>query len=202
MTKNIYLNSGSAIEELDSEPRVWIDNYGDYLLRFAHSRVGNLETAEDLAQETFLAAWNSRRAFKGHSSLKTWLTGILKYKILDHYRRNAAETTFRDMLLKNEDGDGDVQWILDDSLFPAAWQASPETVYDRKKLYAAFLKCSDTLPSRMMEAFMFAEVDGLSGREISARLNVSEANVRTLVYRSKKLLRACLEFIWSRWKRS
>jgi DNA-directed RNA polymerase specialized sigma24 family protein len=54
----------------------------------------------------------------------------------------------------------------------------------------------------MMEAFMFAEVDGLSGREISARLEVSQANVRTLVYRAKKTLQACLDYIWSRWKRS
>ncbi len=189
-------------KKIDLDPRAWIDSYGDYLLRFAQSRVGNRETAEDLAQDTFLAAWNSRRSFKGNSSLKTWLTGILKYQILNYYRRNTAEKTFRDMLLKHEDGGGDMEWFLDDSLFPASWKASPEMEYDRKKLYAAFLKCSNTLPSRMMEAFMFAEVDGLSGREISARLNVSEANVRTLVYRSKKLLQACLEFIWSKWRRS
>jgi len=200
MTKKINLDDSGAAKTLEAEPRLWIDNYGEYLLRFAHSRVGSLETAEDLTQETFLAAWNSRQSFKGNSSPKTWLTGILKFKLIDHYRRNADEKTFRDMLRKNEGKDA--QWVLDDSLFPVAWQVSPEWEYDRKKLYAAFLKCSDTLPSRMMEAFKYTEVDGLSGREVSARLNVSEANVHTLVYRAKKMLRACLDYIWSRWKRS
>ena len=196
MTKK---NRPPSRPHLDEDPQTWIAQYGDYLLRFAQSRIGNRETAEDLAQETFLAAWNSRFRFAGQASLKTWLTGILKHKILDHYRRRASETAFRDLLDRH--AGEDIEWLLDDSLFPAAWRASPAEEYDHKVLYAHFRKCSDSLSSRMREAFLYAEVDGLSGRQISQRLNISEANARTLVHRAKKMLRACLEHIHYRRQR-
>ena len=47
----------------------WVDQYGDALFHFALARVKNRETAEDLVQETFLAAVKSQKRFKGHSSL-------------------------------------------------------------------------------------------------------------------------------------
>jgi RNA polymerase sigma-70 factor (TIGR02943 family) len=185
--------------DFEIEPQAWIDAYGDYLLRFAQARVGNRETTEDLVQETFLAAWNSRFSFRGESSLKTWLTSILKHKILDHYRRHASEAAFAELLKRH--GDKESQWILEDALFPSAWRETPVDTLERQELYDTFLKCSDTLPSRMKEAFMFAEVDGLSGLQISERLDISVANARTLVHRAKKAMRACLEYVWSRWKK-
>src|SRR3954449_13411451 len=64
-----------------------LKRYGDALYRYAAARVGGREPAEDLVQETFLAALQSRDRFQHRSSVRTWLFSILRHKIIDHYRR-------------------------------------------------------------------------------------------------------------------
>ncbi len=68
-------------------PETWVDEYGDFLYRFALSRVKDPSVAEDLVQETFLAALRSRENFKGQSSVRTGLIAILKHKIVEHIRK-------------------------------------------------------------------------------------------------------------------
>ena len=68
-------------------PGVWVDQHGDILFRFAFQRVRDESVAEDLVQETFLAAMRAKDRFKGQSTERTWLFSILKHKIIDHYRR-------------------------------------------------------------------------------------------------------------------
>src|SRR5262249_42978535 len=65
----------------------WLTAHGDALYRFARLRVGARGPAEDLVQDTFLAAIAARGRFRGRSSTRTWLLGILRRKIADHYRR-------------------------------------------------------------------------------------------------------------------
>lgn len=72
-------------------PEEWVDRYGDTLFRFALARIGDPARAEDLVQETFLAALKPRRNFQQRSSPRTWLTAILKHKIIDHLRKAGRE---------------------------------------------------------------------------------------------------------------
>jgi DNA-directed RNA polymerase specialized sigma24 family protein len=74
-----YGNSG---EDMPSEnnPIAWLEEYGDRLYRFARARVRDSFAAEDLIQETLLAAYRSREKYSGRSTVSTWLTGILKHK--------------------------------------------------------------------------------------------------------------------------
>jgi RNA polymerase sigma-70 factor (ECF subfamily) len=94
-------------------PEKWVDLYGDYLYRFALYRVYEATIAEDMVQETFLAALGSFKNFQYRSSIKTWLTGILKHKIIDHFRKQAKEKQINDIepnmnklkyLLENQTG--------------------------------------------------------------------------------------------------
>src|SRR5712672_2352018 len=62
-----------------------------YLLRVAVLQLRNDELAEDVVQDTLLAALQGKAGFSGRSSLKTWLTGILKHKIVDAIRRKSRE---------------------------------------------------------------------------------------------------------------
>jgi RNA polymerase sigma factor (sigma-70 family) len=73
------------------DPESWVDLYGDLLYRFARSRVKDTSIAEDLVQETFLAALKSRANFQGRSTALTWLISILKHKIVDHIRKRVRE---------------------------------------------------------------------------------------------------------------
>ncbi|MDD5273254.1 MAG: sigma-70 family RNA polymerase sigma factor, partial [Methylovulum sp.] len=77
---------------LTSDPSKWLDDYGDALYRYALLRVRSEPLAEDMVQETLLAAWQSFAQFTGQSSVKTWLIGIMKHKIIDHFRKYSHET--------------------------------------------------------------------------------------------------------------
>ena len=70
------------------DPRKWVAAHADYLYGYAITRVNDEEQARDLVQETFLAALQRVAQFEGRSSERTWLTSILKNKIVDVYRKS------------------------------------------------------------------------------------------------------------------
>src|SRR5580765_5439737 len=80
-----------------SDPERWVELYGDYLFKFALTRLRDTAKAEDAVQETFLAALKSGKSFAGRSSEKSWLVGILKNKIYDYFRKASRETSFTDL---------------------------------------------------------------------------------------------------------
>jgi len=80
-----------------SDPERWVDEHGDYLFKFALIRLRDPQKAEDAVQETFLAALKGGKSFAGRSAEKSWLTGILKNKIFDYYRKSSRETSFTDL---------------------------------------------------------------------------------------------------------
>src|ERR687896_2486187 len=73
------------------DPGIWVDQHGDYLFKYASFRLRDSAAAEDVVQETFLAALKAYEKFEGRGSERTWLVGILKHKITDHFRRLARE---------------------------------------------------------------------------------------------------------------
>jgi Sigma-70 region 2 len=88
--------SGMSATDLQRASR-WVDDHGECLYRYALVRVRKPEVAEDLVQETFLAAVRGFEKFGGRSSERSWLVGILKNKIVDHFRKVGQETSFTDM---------------------------------------------------------------------------------------------------------
>src|SRR5215472_18275796 len=90
----------------------WLEAHADYLFNLAVGQVGDKTAAEDLVQETFLAALKARDSFRGQSSDRTWLVGILRHKIYDHLRRICRERPVR----TSENGVRQDQEAWDDSL--------------------------------------------------------------------------------------
>src|SRR5215475_7654938 len=86
-----------------SDPERWVEEHGDYLFRYALSRLRDPAKAEDMVQETFLAALKGAKHFQGRSSEKSWLVGILKNKICDSYRKASRETSFTDLDFYSEE---------------------------------------------------------------------------------------------------
>src|SRR5215831_4749526 len=78
--------------EIQSASR-WVDDHGECLYRYALVRVRKPEVAEDLVQETLLAAVRGYEKFGGRSSERSWLVGILKNKVVDHFRKLGRETS-------------------------------------------------------------------------------------------------------------
>src|SRR5688572_16980242 len=83
----------TRIQFAENDAYRWLDEHGDYLFGFAMKRIQNAEGAEDLVQETLLAALTAQRSFAARSAVRSWLIGILKHKIADHIRAKTRETS-------------------------------------------------------------------------------------------------------------
>jgi RNA polymerase sigma-70 factor (ECF subfamily) len=142
-------------------PETWVEQHGDYLYRFALSRLRDDKTAEEVLQETFVAALQSLDRFEGRSSERTWLAGILKHKILDHFRRSGRETGLADRDepadVHPEWFDQDGHWKLDENS-PAEW-GDPGRAQEQARFWAAMGRCLGELPARTARAFTLREIE-------------------------------------------
>jgi len=67
----------------DSNTKTWLEEHGDYLFSYAFLKAKDTHVAEDLVQETLLAAITAKNTFSNASTIRTWLVGILKHKLID-----------------------------------------------------------------------------------------------------------------------
>ena len=179
-----------------SDPATWLDLHGDSLYRFALLRVRNPTTAEDLVQETLLAAWRAQDGFAGQSAERTWLIAILKNKLIDHFRRTSRETPLPDMADTDDAIDAlfakhNDHWVSP----PSAW-ASPDDALEQTEFWQVFQDCLASLPARQAQAFTLTEVDGLSTEELCKALAAQPSNVWVMLHRARLRLRECLEQRW------
>jgi RNA polymerase sigma-70 factor (ECF subfamily) len=173
------------------EPSRWVDEHGDALYRFALLRVKDPELAGDLVQDTFLSALRAREGFRGGSTVRTWLVGILKHKIIDHYRRHRIEVLASDMSAETEGSDLDhADRIVD------RWKQAPSQLVEDREFWAVLTRCLAGLPEAHRRAFSMREFDGLPGEEICKVLGVTPTNLWVILHRARAKLRRCLEINW------
>ena len=173
-----------------------LEQYQPYLLRYALLQLRDPQLAADVVQETLLAALDGA-VFSGKSSRKTWLTGILKHKIIDLMRRQARE---RPLAADDETSEAEAVDALfaDDGhwrQFPADW-GDPEKSFEDKKFREVFEMCARVMPLRLARAFTMREVMELSTDEICKELMVTPTNLWVMLHRARLLLRECLEIRW------
>ena len=173
----------------------WVEEHGDALFRYALGRLGRREAAEDMVQETFLAALAAAARFRGGSSTRTWLVAILRRKIADSLRGDASAprkaVAFDPVALASFERDG--TW----SRPPSRWK-EPGGAVETEELRDALDGCCGKLPPMLAEAFLLRERDGLEAEEIRLALGLSPANLRVRLHRARLLLRECLERNWFR----
>lgn len=199
-------NQAAIPQTAQSDPLEWFDRYGDYLFAYARRRLREESAAEDLVQETFLAALSADKIFAGKSSEKTWLTGILKHKIYDYFRKHSRQAglTLEESDLSGYDYlfDRNDEWNehWNDDYAPAEWveknAASPFRGVEAEEFQTVFSRCLTGLPERVANAFVMREVDGLTGEEICGVLTISTSNYWTMMHRARLHLRRCLEINW------
>jgi RNA polymerase sigma-70 factor (ECF subfamily) len=183
------------VDASPTDPEGWVDAHGDCLYRYAMMRVRREEVAEDLVQETLLAAVRTHEKFKGQSSERSWLCGILKNKICDHFRKLGRETTFTDLEFFSDEHsdrfDGDNYWIHERG--PIEWKPEGEEAMRRADFWQALRTALDRLPARIGAVFTLREVDGMPSKEICLMLNISEANLWVMLHRARMALLEDLE---------
>jgi len=173
------------------------DAHRSYLLRVARLQLRNDELAEDVVQDTLLAALQGAANFSGKSSVKTWLTGILKHKIVDAIRRKASRPEMT--TLADECQIDDFDALFDDTGHwenpPAAW-GNPEAALERSEFIDVVNLCLEALPPNTARVFMMREVMELESDEICKELAISATNLWVIMYRARVQLRECLEKKW------
>jgi RNA polymerase sigma-70 factor (ECF subfamily) len=177
------------------EPGLWVEKHGDALFRYAMLMVGDREAAEERVQETFLAALQARESFREQSTERTWLTGILRHKIADHFRQRArsrqrgeAPVETRETSIFTADG----YWRL----APGAWSGQPAALLEQEEFRKALRGCLGRLPTTLADAICLREMHRLGTRELCDILDISPTNLTTRLSRARAALRRCLEVNW------
>ena len=182
------------VTELSPEDLVaWLHEHGDVLFRYARKRVGTTEAAEDLVQETFLAALRSADGFAGRSKVQTWLIGILRHKIADHLRRltrqkereTQADTTYEGVFRQGN-------WRVG----VKTWTTDPGRFIEAEEFWRVLAQCQEKLPAKLGAAFRMPDVEQLAMTEICEALEISATNLSVRLHRARILMRECLDHHW------
>ncbi len=181
---------------MKSDPATWLDSYGDTLYRYALVKTGNPAIAEDLVQETLIAALKGHDSFKQQSSEKTWIIGILKHKVLDHYRKSSreqpleqdAELSQYDEVLFDEQG----HWRN-----PAHSWGDPSQAIDDVGFINILKECLETLPRRQADLFLLSELQDMDNESLCKLLDISSTNnLWVILSRVRSRLRECIDLKW------
>lgn len=137
-------------------------SHSGWLLGFLQRRLGSRFDAADLVQDTFLRVIRRPRAFDCESGERSYLATIARGLCIDHWRRKQLEQAWLEHLAQQ----------------PLAVQPSPEQraliVETLHEVDAMLLR----LPTRVRQAFLLAQIDGLPYRDIALEIGVSERMVK------------------------
>lgn len=172
----------------------WLDEHGDALYAYAMGRVRDPHVAEELVQESLLAALVAVQAFDGRSAERTWLIGILKHKLVDYVRRDLRE---RPLATNGADGHEDLfdqrgRWKVS----PSSWGTDPHALVERAEFREVLARCLARLPARMAQVFWMREADGVETPELCDQLNITPVNAWAILHRARSGLRKCLSSHW------
>lgn len=185
-----------------SDPRfAEIETHRPYLMRYALAQLRDAQMAEEAVQEALVAALESLATFGGKSTLRTWLTSILRFKVVDLQRRAVSDRMRFDHTDFAADPE-DNSWM--DDLFapdghwrtpPQTW-SDPEAALDQRRFWQAFERCLDRLPPAGGRVFFRREVMGEETDAICKAENITPSNCWVILHRARLSLRACLEKNW------
>ncbi len=171
------------------------------LYRYAMTRMSDHHHAEELVQDCLITALRKPEGFSGTSSLRTWLIGILRHKILDHHRKTTRTPTMNAMSPHPEDShdpldklfDKHGSWVINPHAGMEVFQESPDESAHRQDVMNWVRRCMALLPDRWRKLFGARELDQLSVKEAAEIAGVQPASAAVLLTRARHQLRDCLQ---------
>jgi RNA polymerase sigma-70 factor (ECF subfamily) len=170
----------------------WIDSYGNHLYRLALSRLKHPQLAENAVQETFLAACEDPTQDRPRSSLKAWLTDILKRKIVDILRQRYRERKIADLAPQSLAVVRSADPALRLATSPSPQRADAPGLSDHHAFRRICQHCEDQFQDRAVQAFILRELEGFSGPEVCEIMNISQDTLGALMHRARRQLHACM----------
>ena len=175
-------------------PNKWIDLYSDYLFNFTISRVSDREMAQDLVQDTFLAALKAMKNFKGEASERTWLISILKRKIIDHYRKTNSKKGKAEVRINYKDSESEGDWLEERVADP--FDKTAQDSIENTELGDAIHICLDKLPKKQAEVFKMKTILHYETETICNELNITSSNLWVIIHRARISMADCLKENW------
>ena len=180
----------------ERDPEVWVEEYSDYLFGFAYSRLNNSHKAEDVLQETFLAAIKSIDKYDGRVPVKFWLRGIMKNKIVDSIKKDLKELNESELGHFPE---------LNSKIFKRAgifsrkvepWDFDPSKSFEKEEFWKIFSTCLEKMKEPLRSIYMLKEIDGMKTENICKEFSISQENLWVITHRVRKSMKICLNKNW------
>jgi len=173
-----------------------VESHRAYLMRTARRKLRDAGDVEDVVQETLIAAWQARSAFRGQSALRTWLVGILQHKIVDVVRQRARRPTVSLDAGDDADGSADHGGNATFALASLAARHALDVEADdgilatleRRELCSRVLSELESYSPKAAQIFLLREIEGEPTAAICRRLEVSDANCYVLLHRARQFV--------------
>jgi RNA polymerase sigma-70 factor (ECF subfamily) len=159
-----------------------------YLTAYAMRAVGDRDLAQDLVQDTLVAALSADAGFEGRSALRTWLVGILRHKIMDAYRDRARAPASLDEL---HDAGIEPEPAAD-AAAASSFGLDPARGLERKRFWEAFERELGRMPARMAEAFVRSEFSDRPAPDLCREMGITATSLWVMRHRAKNALRTAL----------
>ncbi|MFZ5809985.1 MAG: RNA polymerase sigma factor [Chloroflexota bacterium] len=191
---NGKLNEDLSLEALRNGDRNefarLVERHDAYIYRLALRILGNQQDAEDVLQETFIKALKHIHEFDGRSSLSTWLYRIATNEALMILRKEKGNTFSLDIPDEHDNEEQEPLQIVD-------WCCLPEETLMSTEAKAYLEKAIASLPPSLRVVVVLRDLQGMSTRETSEALNLSEMAVKTRLSRARLQLRQSLSAYFS-----
>ena len=156
-------------------------SHRDYLVRFAQRKLHDPALAEDAVHDVFEAVMSGRAIFEGRAALRSWLTAILKFKVVDIIRSRARYGSYDCFDTDDEPVGSGIEQLACDS-------AGPQDLAEQRELLGQTLNRIRTLPKGLREVMEFRVLKDESSQEVCERLQISEASLFVRLHRARKQL--------------
>lgn len=156
----------------------WDDLLGhrDYLIRFAKRKLQDPALAEDLVHDVFEAVMTGRASFAGRSALRSWLTAVLKNKIVDVIRQRVRYDSL------------DSAGVDDEMMEVSSDWAGPDALAEQRQRLQHTLERIQVLPQGLRDVMQFRVLQDESSEEVCERLNITESSLFVRLHRARKQL--------------
>ena len=182
----------------DLNPETWVDEYGDYLYRYAYSRMRDANAAEEVLQETLLAGVRYSSQFTGKGSVRGWLIAILKRKIIDDFRRRKKHAHVG--LGVDQDAFDPSAVLFDQQGNWKAgsfkWAPSPDRRLELSELSRVVQSCLKTIPQGQADVFVLSVMEEMDSKTVCEQLGISDSNLWVRMHRARLSLAKCVSEKW------
>ena len=165
----------------------WSDlmTHRDYLVRFAQRKLHDPSLAEDAVHDVFEAVLSGRATFAGRSALRSWLTAVLKNKIVDVIRQRARFDSLE------IDGDSDDGGEAVEPRHSLGEQVGPQELTEQRERLHQALQGIEQLAPGLRDVMQFRVLQDESSGAVCRRLGISEASLFVRLHRARKQLMGC-----------